>query len=116
MHYDPVPPVENIFNKVEDLINYRDMENCPYSHPQSKSKVYNNINKTRNFRKSIKSWNCLHLIQKTWIAFKTHFREVNLLLTKNVYLNWEQAGYGQANLVEDIVSRFNAKFQHHRNM
>ena len=33
------------FNKVEDLIEYRDMENCPYSHPQYISKAYNIINK-----------------------------------------------------------------------
>ena len=34
MHYDPVTQVYNIFNHVEDLLEYRDMGNCPYSHLQ----------------------------------------------------------------------------------
>ena len=28
MHYDPVTQVGNIFNKIEYLIKYSDMENC----------------------------------------------------------------------------------------
>ena len=73
MHYDPVTPLYNIFNKIENLLEYGDMENCPYHHPQAISKAYNIINKTGKFRESIKSWNCLPPIQKTWIAFKTLF-------------------------------------------
>ena len=34
IHYDLVTPVDNIFNKVEDLLKYRDTEKYPYSHPQ----------------------------------------------------------------------------------
>ena len=46
MHYHPVTPVHNVFNKVEDLIECGDMENCPYSQPQEISKSHNIINKT----------------------------------------------------------------------
>ena len=55
MYYDPVNSVDNIFNKVKDLIEYGDMEICPYSHPEAISKAYNIINKNRKFRESIKS-------------------------------------------------------------
>ena len=41
MHYDPVTLVDNIFNKIEDFLEYWDMENCPYSQPQAISKAYN---------------------------------------------------------------------------
>ena len=75
MHYDPVTPVDNIFNNIEDLLEYGVMENFPYSHPQEISKAHNILNKTGNFRDSIKSWNRLPPIQKTWIVFKTHSRE-----------------------------------------
>ena len=78
MHYDPVTPVENIFNNIEDLFNYGDMVNCTYSHPQAMYKAYNILNKTRKFRESIKYWNCLLPIQETWIAFKTNFWEAHL--------------------------------------
>ena len=29
MHYDLVTPVDNIFNNIEDLLEYRDMETVP---------------------------------------------------------------------------------------
>ena len=48
MNYDPVALVKNILNKVEDLLEYGDMENCPYYQPQVIVKAYNTINKTRN--------------------------------------------------------------------
>ena len=49
MHYDLVTPVENIFNKVEDLLEYGNMANCPYYRPQEILKAYNIINKTGKF-------------------------------------------------------------------
>ena len=84
IHYDPVTPVENIFNKVKDLLKYGDMENCPYSHPQVILKDYKIINKTDKFQESIKYWNYLPPIQKTWSAFKTYFCEAHLELTNTV--------------------------------
>ena len=54
MHYYPVTPIEKKFNKIEDLLEYGDMENCPYSLPQAISKAYNFLNKTGKFREFIK--------------------------------------------------------------
>jgi hypothetical protein len=116
MHYDPVTPVDNIFNKIEDLLEYGDLAHCPFSQPQAIAKAYNLINRTGKFRESIKAWNRLPNVQKTWINFKTHFREAHLELTETGELTMEQAGYGQANLVEDIVSRISAEFNHAANM
>ena len=92
MHYDPFTPVENIINKVEDLLEYIDMANCPYSHPQAISKAYIIINTTGKFCESINSWYCFPPIQKLCIAFKTHFREDYLEITETGELTLEQAG------------------------
>ena len=116
MHYDPVTPVDNIFNRIENLLEYGDLAHCPFSQPQAISKAYNLINRTGKFRESIKAWNRLPTIQKTWINFKAHFREAHLELTETGELTIEQAGYGQANLVEDIVTRLTAEFNHQANM
>ena len=59
IHYDTVTPVDNIFNKIKDLLKYGYRGNCPYSHPQSISKAYNILNKTIKFRNSF-----------GWINFK----------------------------------------------
>ena len=116
MHYDPVTPVDNIFNKIEDLLEFGDLANCPYSQPQAIAKGYNIINRTGKFREAIKAWNRLPQVQKTWINFKGHFRTAHLELTETGELTIEQAGYGQANLVEDIVNRLSAEFSHQANM
>ena len=50
MHYYPFTPVNNIFNKAEDLIKHSDMENSPHSHPKTISKAINIINKTVKFQ------------------------------------------------------------------
>ena len=55
MRYGPVNPVDKISNKIEDLLEYRYMENCPYSHTQEISKAYSILNKTGKYRESIKS-------------------------------------------------------------
>ena len=49
MHYDLVTPFGNIFNKIEDLLEYGETENFPYSQPQAISKAYNILNKAGNF-------------------------------------------------------------------
>ena len=116
MHYNPLTPVNNIFNKVKDLLKYVEIANCPYSHPQIILKSYNIINKTGKLCKSIKSWNHLPPITKIWIAFKNLFRKVHRELTKTGELTLEQASYGKANLVEDIASRLTAEFQHKSNI
>ena len=116
MHYDTVNPVDKNFNNIEYLLEYGEMEKFLYSHPQDISKVYNILNKTGKFRWSINSWNRLPLIQKTWVAFKTDFWEAHLELTKTGESTLEEAGYEEANIVEDIVSRLSVKFQHQENM
>ena len=51
-----------------------------------------------------------------WITFKTHFCEAHQKLTKTGELTLKESGYGQANLVEDIVIRLSEEFQHQSNM
>ena len=70
MYYEPINIVNNIFKKVEDLIDYRGMGNCPYLHPKVISNVYNINNNTGKFQNSIKSWNRLPSIYKKWIISK----------------------------------------------
>ena len=116
MHYDPVTPVNNILNNIEYYIEYGNVKNCPYSHPQAIWKAYTILNKTGKFWESIKYWNHLPPTQKTWIAFKTHFCEAHLEPTKTGELTLEEAGYRQANIVEDIVIQLSSEFNHQENM
>ena len=121
MHYDtPVTPVDSIFNKIEDLLEYEELAHCPFTQLQAIATAYNIINTTGKFREAIKAWNRLPLVQKTWIAFKQHFREAHLELTAETggaELTLEGAGYGQAAFVENIVTPcLTAEMKHHANL
>ena len=109
MHYDPVTPVDNMFDKIEDLLEYGELAHCPFSDNQAIAIAYNIINKTGKFRESVKAWNRLTLIQKTWIAFKQHFRDAHKDLQETGELTLEEAGYVQAALMDDIVTRLTAE-------
>ena len=119
MHYDPVTPVDTVFNKIEDLLEYGDMAICPFTQPQAMSKGYNILNKTGKFRESIKEWNRLPALQKTWINFKVHFRQAHAELKEIGALTMEEAGYGQAaqaNMVNEIVTRVSEELHHQANL
>ena len=102
--------------KNEDWIKYGDLTYFLYYQPIVFAKTYNLINRTGKFHESIKSWNCLPSLKITWNNFKVHFCKAHLKITKAGELNLEEAGYGQANLVEKIVSRINAELNHQYNM
>ena len=105
-HYDPVTPIDIVYNKVEDLIEYGELARNPFSQLQTITKAYNIINKTGTFKDGIKAWNRIADPNlKTWIAFKIHFRTAHDELAETGDLTLRQAGYHQANLVDEIVER-----------
>ena len=40
MVYDPVTPVDFIFKIIEDMLEYGDLANCPFTQPQAIAKAY----------------------------------------------------------------------------
>ena len=80
--------------------------------------MYNIILHTGKFGESIRAWNRQpnDAATRSWINFENHFRLAHLELTETGELTLQEAGNGQANLVEDIVSRLSAQLQHHANL
>ena len=103
MHYDPVTSVDNFFNRFEDLLEYSDIANFPYSHPEPISMAYNINKKTGKFRESIKSWKYFTPIQKTCIVLKKKMYGSHIGITHTRYLTLKQAGNRKVNFIEDIV-------------
>ena len=118
MTYDPCTPVDNVFNKVEDMMEYGELAQLDYTERQAVAKAYNILLKTGKFGESIRAWTRLPQdpSARNWINFKDHFRSAHLELTETGELTLQEVGYGQANLVEDIVSRLSAQFQYQANL
>ena len=111
MVYDPQSPVDVVFNQVEDLVEFGDMANCPFSAGQTINIAYTIINKTRKFKDAIIAWNRTDFLNKTWINFKRHFRNAHAELMEAGDLTMENAGYHQqANMIEGYLDRLTAMF------
>ena len=60
MTYDPCTPgVDNVFNKVEDMMEYGELAQLEYTERQAVAKAYNIILKTGKSGESIRAWNRL---------------------------------------------------------
>ena len=75
MLFDPIQPIDDVFNAVMDLADYAEAANAPYSQQQTINTAYNILSRTGKYGKWILEWNRKPRNQKTWINFKQHFRE-----------------------------------------
>ena len=116
MTYDPVNPIEQVFNRIEDLLDYGEIARNAYTQIQVIAKAYNILNKTGVFKEYIKTWKRRPTVEKTWINFKTHFRQAHDELQETEDLTLQNAGYGNANLVDEIVNRVATDIQAHLNI
>jgi hypothetical protein len=119
MTYDTTPPIDIVFQKVEDLMMYCDFAQCPFTAEQSIQRAYNIINiinSTGLYKDYIKTWSRRPRADRTWENFKDHFRTAHLELQETGELTLNEAGYGTANLVNEIVSRIHSEFEHRANI
>ena len=80
------------------------MGRFPYIQIQTTNTAYTIINKTRKFQDAIKTWNQMNPFQQNWINFKTHFCIDYCKLEETHELTTENAGYHQANLINNTVA------------
>ncbi len=105
LDYHPRQPVDLIFNTVEDLADYADMSTTgAYTQTQIIGKAYSKFNKSGLLSQAIIEWNRKPALQKTWIAFKTHFRKARQELKESSGDTIANSRLTeQANLVQQVV-------------
>jgi uncharacterized phage-associated protein len=77
MVYNTQLPIDIVFNAVKDCVDFADLANQTQTASQTIAKAYVILNKTRHFKNDITAWNHRPEIEKTWEAFKTHFRRAH---------------------------------------
>ena len=103
--YTPLNPIDTFFNSVEDLVALTDAVGIPYMHQQSIGIAYVILNKTRCYCTDICDWNRCPDIEKTWIAFKTHFCRAHKELCEMTNLTLDDATRQWAYLVQQVINR-----------
>ncbi len=103
--YQASMPVDVVFNAVEDLVEYVNMANQPFSNKQTVAKAYNVFNKTRRFDRAITEWNRRPAAEKTMENLKTHFRRAQLELCESAGPTLQDSDLDdhRANLVREVV-------------
>jgi hypothetical protein len=101
-----------VFNAVEDFVDFAELASQPISQSQTVAKAYTILNKTRSFKMAITEWNRKTDLEKTWIAFKAHFRQApqELRETSDVTVEDSDIQRNNANLVQQVVEGLQTAF------
>ena len=110
MVYDPVNPIDGIFTAVDELVQYADAANTPYTQAQIINLAYIILNRTGHFRRWILSWNERDPVQKTWTNFKLHFRDAHHQLRETTSLQQQQSSF-QVNAVRELLDDFKSELR-----
>ena len=109
MSYNISDPINDIFNAVEDLCEIAELANDPYSERQQVKIGFLILNRQPIFHSDIRKWMGKPVLNKTWPAFITHFRQAHQEL-RDTDSTIDQLGFQSANaIVEQIVDRLRAE-------
>jgi hypothetical protein len=105
MPYNAKYPIDMVFNSVMDFVDYAELAEQPVTQKQTVAKAYTILNKTGRFKTAITEWNRKQEVNKTWINFKTHFRQAHQEFRETTDLSLEdsQLERNNANLVQQVV-------------
>ena len=103
MIYDPMQPIDDVFNAVMDLVDYSDAAQAPYTQQQTINIAYIILSRPGKFGKLILKWNRLGRNQKTWLHFKVHFRQAQKEYRELHNTTVAETEFNQANMVQQII-------------
>jgi hypothetical protein len=105
MVYHAKYPIDQVFNAVEDFVEFASLAQQPITQRQTVAKAYLVLNKTGRFKQAITEWNRKTDVQQTWIHFKEHFRQAHKEFreTTDITLEESELQRNNANLVQQVV-------------
>ena len=80
--FPPTEPVDTIFVEIEDLAAIADIANTPLSPTQKINMAFIHFQKCHIYKLALNKWDEKPHDEKTWNAFKVHFREAHKTLRR----------------------------------
>ena len=99
--FNPADPMITISRPIEQLQKKATDAGIPYSEAQLLEFGLTLIKSTRDFEKALGEWHAKPTNQKTWITFKSHFRDAQTELKAIRGPTMQQAGYHHANMLAE---------------
>ena len=103
MVFDPIQPIDDVFNAVMDLMDYSEAARAPYSQQQSMNIAYIILSRPGKFGKWILEWNRTPRNQQSWLSFKTHFRNAQKEYRELQDTTVAETEFNQAHMVREII-------------
>ena len=75
--FDATKPVEELFQQIEDAVEYAEAAEAPYNDTQIVSRAYLLLLNTGMYNQACREWRRKPTVEQTWTAFKTFFAEVH---------------------------------------
>ena len=101
--YDLMTPLDNVFNAVENLMDFAVAAGIPYSNKQIVTFAYMILLKTGKFGSYIRDWNKKPFNNQTWMNFKTHFRNGLNELMDTTDLTAQDTHF-HSNMIQEIIA------------
>ena len=99
--FNPTDPMVLLYLPIKQLQKLATSTSIPYSDAQILEFGLALIRSTRDFEKSLSNWKTKPDADKTWLNFKTHFKDA-LTELKDIHgPTIQQAGYHYANMLVD---------------
>ena len=105
MSYSLSQPINIIFNALDNLADYAELSDTPFSERQIMAKAFMILNRTQCFQQALLAWKCRGRLQQTWNNFKAFFHTTHTELhsISNFTLEEAQRHQERANLVAEVV-------------
>ena len=105
MSYSLSQPIDIIFNALDDLTDYAELSETPFTERQIIGKAFVILNRTQRFEQPLLAWKRRGRLQQTWTNFKNFFRTAHkeLRSVNNFTLEEAQRHQERANLVAEVV-------------
>ena len=68
--YDPTTPIENLFEQIEEAVEYADAGNATYNDTQMLARAYLLVRNTGMYNDTCREWRKAAAVQQTWKNFK----------------------------------------------
>ena len=81
--YDPTTPIENLFEQIEEAVEYADAGNATYNDIQMLARAYLLVRNTGMYNDTCRELRKTTAVHQTWTALKKQFTEAHRDLIHN---------------------------------
>jgi hypothetical protein len=99
--YNPAEPIETLFDRFEDAMEYAEAAKHPFTNSMILSKAFLLMQKTGQFKHACREWNKIK--EPTWTKFIDHFMEAHLEYEETEAFA-STNGYGANQLLEQATN------------